>query len=243
MKKRNGFVDMILLAVAAVILLFSLTKIFEIIQDYRTAEVSYEEAVDTYVSEPVEESEEEERIIDFVGLKAVNPDVIGWIELPDSKIDYPILRGTDNERYLNETYDGKYSSSGSIFMDFRCSFDSSNVVIYGHNMKNGSMFRALNNYVEEEFYNGHRAYKIYTEEDGCKDYEIISCYITDAYSDAYKIAFDGQEDYESWIEEIVGKSLYEGMEADAHKNVITLSTCRGTNSNVRFVVHLQEVDN
>jgi sortase B len=86
----------------------------------------------------------------------VNPDVVGWIYIQDTVINYPIMQGTDNNFYIDHNWMGQYSSSGSIFADWRCNLDSTdNTLIYGHNMGNGSMFHAIKNYKDAEWGNAH----------------------------------------------------------------------------------------
>jgi len=252
MKKGNGFVTRAIIVIAVIVLLFSAFKMKEILDDYRTSEVSYEEAVETFVKEmpEIKEDNEKVRMIDFAGLQAINSDVIGWIELEGSNIDYPILKSSDNADYLHTTYDKKYASAGSIFMDCRNASDFSdhNTILYGHNMKNGSMFHDLRFYMTEgsDWYESHNVYKIYTvdkktRQSVCTEYKVISVQKTDAYSESYKVSFSGLDDYESWLKNICKDAIYDAT-YDIHKGTITLSTCRGkVGSDERLVVHLQEM--
>ncbi|MCE5236784.1 MAG: class B sortase, partial [Eubacteriales bacterium] len=94
--------------------------------------------------------------------KAKNPDVIGWITVGDTVIDYPVVRGTDNSYYLGHDVEKKKSKYGAIFMDFRNaeSYQQRHIIIYGHNMKNGTMFHDLMNFKQKDFFDAHRTVKL-----------------------------------------------------------------------------------
>lgn len=95
--------------------------------------------------------------------KRANPDVIGWIQIDDTVIDYPVVRGADNSFYLGHDVEKKKSKYGAIFMDFRNaeSYQQRHIIIYGHNMKNGTMFHDLMNFKQKEFFDAHRTIKLY----------------------------------------------------------------------------------
>lgn len=182
--------------------------------------------------------------IDFNSLVSINSDIIGWIIIPGTIVDYPIVYSHDNNEYLKLTFQKEYSSSGSIFMDTRNKTDFSdyNSIIYGHNMKNGSMFRVLRNYMDENFYKEHRYIQIYTPNKNYT-YKIISCYETIKTSEAYTINFNNQDEYSNWLETISKNSQYYTNEYNNDKSTITLSTCAGGHGgDERFVVHLQLVN-
>ena len=100
--------------------------------------------------------------IDWKNLKAINPDIIGWIEIENTNINYPILKDDDSLFYLKHTFDRTYNSNGSIFTTDSSPFESEETTIYGHNMKNGSMFSDLEKYLNKEFLNSHLSIRIYT---------------------------------------------------------------------------------
>ena len=133
------------------------------------------------IEETIEVNEEtQEKIIDWDYLKSVNEDIIGWIEIEDTKINYPILQDNNNLYYLKHTYNKKYSSSGSIFTTNTNPFEDSETIIYGHNMKNGNMFSLLGKYLNEDFLYAHQHFKIYTP-NGNYEATVFS---------AYSIAFE-----------------------------------------------------
>ena len=115
--------------------------------------------------------------IDFEGLQAVNPDVIAWIDIPGLSISYPVVQGTDNAYYLHHLFTGEYNSSGSIFADWhnQPDFTDPNTIVYGHNMKNGSMFGTLSHYQDQALWEASPYFYLYVPGKVLK-YQIFSCY-------------------------------------------------------------------
>lgn len=160
--------------------------------------------------------------IDFEGLKSVNKQVVGWIMIPDSPINYPIMQAADNQKYLTRALNGKYNKLGSIFLDYRNknNFNDPNTIIYGHYTKNGSMFGSLHSYKKEEYLDTHRYVYIITEE-GTRIYKIFSARVADVFDDVYD--FDLQKN-------------------SKEKDIITLSTCTTSGrENERFVVQAKRI--
>ncbi|ANU45521.1 class B sortase [Enterocloster clostridioformis] len=114
--------------------------------------------------------------VDFEALKKLNPHIIAWIHIPGTPVSYPVTQGEDNSYYLNRTFSKAYNGAGCIFVDYRSSLPSEggNTVLYGHNMKNGSMFGSLKRYWDNEYYREHSSFYLYTAEG-----EIFLCHITD----------------------------------------------------------------
>ena len=239
-------------------------ELFSIFRDYKVASDEYEKLANHLVTEmPVEEttvSEEinvkKESVLDLpydyeipeyqVNLETVkeqNSDTVGWIILPDSKINYPIVKSKDNTEYLTTTFEGQTANSGAIFMDMYCpaDFNCDNTIIYGHNMKNGSMFRALNNMTNKEFFWRHHIFSINTGS-GFEEYEVISCYETvETDLTSWQISFESLDAYETWLKTVTMRCTYDCADYDVTKKTITLSTCRGQSGGPgRFIVHLQK---
>lgn len=178
--------------------------------------------------------------IDHTALKEQNPDYQGWIYIPGLDISYPMVKGSDNEFYLHNTFERKTNSSGCIFIEATNSttFRDYNTFIYGHNMKNGSMFGNLKKYVREaDCFQNNPCIYLYLP-DRVLTYNIFSYYITEPVSDTYFIP-DSQTEYEDYIQKIIKKSAFDcGISPDLSKKIITLSTCSGTGENKkRLVVH------
>ena len=140
-------------------------------------------------SEPTERPAAERNI---QALITENADCIGWLSIDGTNISYPVMHTpSDPQKYLRRNFYGKYSQSGVPFIDGRCSLQSTNLIIYGHNMKNGTMFSDLKRYVDRDFLNAHRTVKFETV-DGIRCFtvtEILRTDITDAWYD--RIAAEG----------------------------------------------------
>lgn len=180
--------------------------------------------------------------IDFSYLQSVNSDVIAWVEVEGTDIDYPILYDTsDNMYYLNHTYHGTYTASGSIFMQDYNSDDFSdfNTVLYGHNMADGSMFAQLHRFRESSsFFEENDTIIVYTPNRKLT-YEIFAAYRTDNLNIMLNFVYDTPEDREEYIDHIY--SHYEVARFDEdititeEDHILTLSTCIG-NDYYRYVV-------
>lgn len=223
-------------------------------KDYSVGEATYEniasiasiERIEREVSisdenNSVEEVVEEEKYydIDFAALKEVNEDIVGWIIIEDTVINYPILQSEDNADYIRTTPEGVRATAGSIFLDCGCDEDSINYIIYGHNMKDGSMFGVLKEYRDENFYNEHPYVYILTENEQVR-YQIISVHETRFDSENYYTSFT-ENGYTEFLMNEKEISLYPTFaQIDASKKVITLSTCINGSNTKRLVLTLQE---
>lgn len=170
-----------------------------------------------------------------------NEDVVGWIEFDNVDISYPIMQGEDNDEYLYHTYSKEYNSSGSIFMEAlnNPDFQESHTIIYGHNMKNGSMFGKLKKYKTEDFYDMNQYFTIYTA-DKVMRYQIFAYYDISQYGDVYDIYFDSAEELGQLISNMQKRSyINTKIPVGTADKIVTLSTC-STEDN-RFVVNAKRV--
>ena len=149
-----------------------------------------------------------------------------WMK--DTVVNYPVLHSKkNNDEYLYTTYDGKQNSSGSIFIDYRNSagYVDDNTVLYGHNMKNGSMFAVLRKMTGQEFYDAHKEFYIMTPE-GNRRYEIISVFEVDALSSLYNRQFETAADKQQWLDRVLkNSSILSPFTASAEDTFVMLSTC------------------
>lgn len=176
---------------------------------------------------------------DFTALKALNPDTVGWLCLPGTRIDYPVVQGKDNTYYLDHMLDGSKNRSGCIFADCdaRADFMSPHTVLYGHHMKNGSMFAVLSKYRSQEWYEAHPTLWLVTPEEVLY-LRVYSVYTADVTDDAWQIEFTDQEEYRTWLAETERRSeIVTEILPEETGNVITLSTCSYEFENARLVVH------
>ena len=155
MKKASDVFRTILIVILLGIIAFSGYNIFKIMMNYHTVTVSNDEVRDTYRKMSSEKEGLPE--IDFEGLRAMNPDIVAWIYIPDTNVDFPVLMGAENSSYLYTNYKREYSFAGSIFMDVSCDpdFTDQETMIYGHNMHNGDMFGRLKKFQDESYLDAH----------------------------------------------------------------------------------------
>ncbi|MGN0342234.1 MAG: class B sortase [Roseburia sp.] len=186
------------------------------------------------------ETGDETLTIDFDALQALNPDCIGWIYFENLDISYPIMQGEDNEYYLEHTFEGQQVTAASIFMDYQnaADFSDENTFIYGHNMKDKTMFGKLNGYSEEDFYLENPCFYIYTP-DYIYRYDIFSCYLgAVAQEEIFSLSFGSQEEYQAYLDLIQRKAAYDtGVEVTTEDRIVTLMTCNMAGHDYRFFVH------
>lgn len=175
--------------------------------------------------------------VDFDSLRKENKDVIGWINIPAIDISYPVLQADDNEYYLHRDLHGNYLFAGSIFVDSSCSstFADYNTILYGHNMRDGSMFAGLRKFQDEKTLQKCRYFWICTPREKLL-YEIYSIHTASVGSDTYRVRFNNYEEYASWLQGMRSLSIPEmEVETEGVEKIVTLSTCT-ENTSIRKVV-------
>lgn len=254
-KKKSDVLLTIALIVAIAVFCYAAFNLYHIYTEYKKGTDEYNQIEEMAVTERDADSAEvagpSAQIkppieVDFDKLKSVNEDVVGWIyvdALPD--ISYPIVKGKDNQTYLHQTYEKNYNFAGTIFVDYENSGDFSdcNTLVYGHNMKNGSMFGHLKKFREDDkLYKQDKYFWILTPERNYR-YEIITAYTTSVNSDTYTLFKGPGEEFEKYLETIKGYSEIKTDDTDLtiKDRIVTLSTCTG-NESTRFVVQGKRVD-
>lgn len=179
-------------------------------------------------------------------LQEQNADIVGWLEIEDTDINYPVLQGTDNSYYMTHNYKKEKSKNGSIFLnaDYDWNIPSNNLLIYGHNLGNGMMFQELLKYEKESFYQEHPVIRFTTAEEDA-EYEIISAFKSRVYHKSEKNVFryyfflnsESEEEYNQFVKNAKNVSLY-SIDATASygDQLITLSTCSYYVEDGRFAV-------
>jgi sortase B len=253
----------VLIVILLVVFLGSAGMVARTLWQYRAAEQLYEESAQQYTTvieqtEPPADTQEEESSsltpeqaeverapiqVDFDALQQVNPQVVGWIYCPDTVINYPVVQGTDDEYYLHRAYDGTYSSSGSIFVEAenQANFQDSNTIIYGHHMKNQTMFATLSKWFDQSYYEAHPVMWLLTPE---QDYKLVlfSGYTTSATSSTYTVYSGGGQTFLNYLEQALNRSEFQTQfqpEEDGH--YVVLSTCAYVFDDARYVLHGQLV--
>ena len=254
-KKKSDVLLTIALIVAIAVFCYAAFNLYHIYTEYKKGTDEYNQIEEMAVTERDADSGEAAGPnaqlkppieVDFDKLKSVNEDVVGWIyvdALPD--ISYPIVKGKDNQTYLHQTYEKNYNFAGTIFVDYENSGDFSdcNTLVYGHNMKNGSMFGHLKKFREDDrLYKQDKYFWILTPERNYR-YEIITAYTTGVNSDTYTLFKGPGEEFEKYLETIKGYSEIQTDDTDLtiKDKIVTLSTCTG-NESTRFVVQGKRVD-
>ena len=241
--------------------LFSTGMFFRGRMDKVAGQVSYEEALQVALSAeavetPTEVPEttapamvwvpvtvqdavtEELASIDLHSLRAVNPDVLGWIRIPGTRVDYPILQGEDNEFYLKHTWQGDYNEVGSIFLEWQedPKMADFNTIIYGHKRNDGSMFGQLLKYADPEFL-AENPYVYILSDSGIYRYEIFAAYPAPLDAPAYGLSFNQTETRERFLASAAELSqVRTGITPAVTDRIVTLSTCSGEGYHNRWVV-------
>lgn len=196
------------------------------------------------------EKEKKERMLKVKKLQEINTDIVGWIQIEGTNINYPVLQGEDNEYYLNHNYKKQKTEKGSIFLDksYNWDIESNNLIIYGHNLVNGQMFKDLLKYSKEEFFEQHKTIRFTTAE-ADKEYEIISVFKSKVYNKTEKNVFryydfinsKSEKEYNNFVKQAKEASLYDTKNtAEYGDNLITLITCAYHIDDGRFVVIARE---
>ena len=182
--------------------------------------------------------------VDFAALQEeTNPDIYAWIYIPDTQIDYPVLQHpTDDTYYLNYNIDGSKGYPGCIYTE-KCSardFTDPNTVLYGHNMKNGSMFAGLHKFEDSEYFAEHPYVYIYTE-DGLLVYAVFAAYESGDEHILNTYDFTKESVYEKYLEDLystrsMNRNIREDVEVTTKDRILTLSTCIADKPNNRYLV-------
>lgn len=245
---------LIFFLVMLIVFLFSLIKVIMwIIDNNNTNDIikkvanTYEINEKNYDNEVIINENEKDIYFDYMNLKFIdvdinklktfNPDTIGFIKVMGTNINYPFVQSTDNDYYLNRSYDKTYNNAGWIFLDYRNNeFNDKNTIIYGHGRINGTMFGSLKDTLKSSWQNNKDNYiiKISTEKEN-SIWQIFSVYKIATTSDYLQTTFSDNE-FESFISLIKGRSSY-NFETNVtnEDKVLTLSTCY--NDNDKMVVH------
>lgn len=218
----------------------------QISNDVQTAEIN----IGTESEENIQYSIPE-NVQKVINLKQENQEVIGWVQIDNTNINYPILQGSDNKYYLTHNYKKEDTKYGSIYIKSNSSLTSKdiNTIIYGHNMKDSQMFNNLIKYENIDFYNEHPIIKIATETEE-KEFQIISVFRSRVFyqneTNVFKyynwIMLNNEHDYNEYVNNCRQIQLYEtNQSANYGEKLITLSTCEYSQANGRFVVVAKEI--
>ena len=176
---------------------------------------------------------------DLAALREINPDVVGWIHIPNSRVNYPLMQGEDNTFYLEHTWEGVPNFYGSIYLESRNNPDLTdfNTIVYGHNMLDGSMFSMLSDYAYDWFRTWN-PYVYIVSDAGILRYEVFSSYLAPIDSPTYGLSFNQMATREEFIAHALESSeIQTGITPAVTDRILTLSTCTGVSYDSRRVVH------
>lgn len=238
-RQRGGIISNLILIVAFAVFFVSAFQLIRIAKGYMDGRSEYEKVRDLAIT--ADEEEEDEFRVDFDKLLEINPDTIGWIRFsPEpSVISYPIVQGDDNEEYLHKTFSANENTLGAIFLGIEnaSDFNDRHSIIYGHRMKDGSMFRHLQDYEEKAFWEENPYFYIYTLDGRKITYEIYAAEQILETSETYRVDFADDEEYQQFLKNTAESSIYQtGTDLENVESVVTLSTCTSASDEHRFVV-------
>lgn len=235
---RNGALNVITVCLIGIILV-SGYKIGKTMWEYHVAKSAY-----TNISEKTAKVDPKQftGVVDWKALKKVNPDVQGWLYQKGTVINYPVVQGTDNDTYLHTRFDKQWSGGGTLFVDCRMekNFKGFNSIIYGHHMKDGSMFRSIRGYTKEDgYYDKHKTLELATPH-GNYHLVVFSAFITKATDeDTYKMTYDEAEE-QAYIDRAWERSelpiTRDSVDVTKNDRLVTLSTCAYDYEEARYIV-------
>lgn len=246
-RRKRSLVSDIILVIAIIVFLYSAYQLYTIFAEYDEGDDEYEGVAEEVIVIPEQETDKDEKEeeyvplqVDFDKLKQINEDAVAWIYFKEpSEINYPVVQGEDNDEYLRTTIEGNTNSAGTLFVDAANSGDFSdrNTFIYGHNMKNRSMFGNLRKYKEEAYCKENSFFYIYTPDGKQAKYQIFAACIVEDISDIYQKFYADDEEFLDYLKLVRSLSLYDvDVELTATSQLVSLSTCTNVTETQRLVV-------
>ncbi|MCR5230492.1 MAG: class B sortase [Solobacterium sp.] len=238
---RSRGLDIVLSVLVAGTLFFFVFQSCRIIRElleYESGGSVYAGLAETAHSETDSPGVQDSAGIDFAGLAEINPDIIGWITMPDTVIDYPVVQGRDNDYYLDHLFDKTENRSGCVFVNSENSpdFSDKNTVMYAHHMRNGTMFADLEKYRDQAWADGHAAISLVTPAGSC----VIRPFAAVEYAGKEQIiqtAFTGYDDFADYVQDLKNRSVFQtDLEVHPADRIVTMQTCTYGIENGRFAV-------
>ena len=251
--KRSNNLKKIILIILIIIIIFSISyMVFFLYNNYKnkidnTDILNNIEIDNTQITE-----QKTERMLQIEELQKKNQEIMGWLEIEGTNINYPVLQTNDNDFYLTHNYKKENASTGSLFLDkdFDLINGSSNYLIYGHRNKQGLMFEDLMKYAKEDFYKEHTKIKFTTNKED-STYEIMSVFYSRVYYKSeqnvfryyYFVNANNEQEYNDFVNNAKKASIYDtGVNANYGDQLLTLSTCEYSQEDGRFVVVAKKIN-
>ena len=241
MKKMKIAVGVVLACCFAAVMIYSGYRIWLIQADYNQEEKTHN-LILTYKPEPTpsqpqDQPQETQKIVNqsVIDLQGQYSDAMGWLAIKGTRIDHPFVRREDNDYYLNHDINGKTATAGTIFMDSRCNpdFTSQNTIIYGHNMKNGSMFGTLKHFNAQDFFDENRYGTIYLPRD-TMPLEFFAYMVINPAEEKELYNTTLSDGYIEYVRQ--NAKRYRDVSLTGSDKVVTLSTCAYDFNNARMVL-------
>ena len=237
MKKKilkSVWIIMFVIAVGA--LVYEIIMIHNSYQQYKEVDDTNNEIISTY-TKSTSESPTDDFTVDWEKLLSVNKDIIAWIRIPDTNINYLVVQGKSNSQYLRKNIYGNYSYGGCLFVDSSTQkpFENMNTIIYGHNLMNGSMFSGLKKFSNNEYANSHKKIYIYLPNGITRTYKVFAFYTIKAND--YRVYDSNVEDLSEYYQIITENNQLSLDDSNDNNNpVLTLSTCTNNKEDERYIL-------
>ena len=238
MKKKT--IIKIIMFICLIVLIYSIYNII----DWHLANTKTE-IIQEEINEIIDETSKDKNDIDFVSLKKKNKDIVAYLKVPGTKIDYVVVKGKDNSYYLKHNLYKQSSVAGWIFMDYHNKLDGNdkNIVIYGHNTYNGTMFGTLRNVVKKNWYENmdNHTFNLVLE-DEVVTYQVFSTYSIKVEDYYINTQFKNNNEFDKFVKTLKKRSVYNyDVEVNGEDSILTLSTCTGGGKS-RMVLHAKRID-
>ena len=242
---KKVILNIIIYMILIFVLIYSGIKIFKWYKDKTNNNKIAEQIKSTVIVEDKNEDEnKEEYTVDFNKLKEQNNETVAWVKVNNTNVEYPVVRASDNSFYLNHSFDKSQNLAGWIFADYKNKFDNTdkNIVIYGHNMRDDSMFGSLKNILNSDWYNNEENTNIalYTENEKYI-YKVFSIYKIESEDYYIKTEFSNDNEFEKFIKTLKKRSIKNfNIDISKEDSILTLSTC-ANNNKYRVVLHSKKI--
>lgn len=242
--KKNTILFWIVCLLLVGILIFSGIKIYKWYKENNNNNKIIEKVSEAVIIKDDEPEENNKYVIDFEALKKQNSETVAWLKVNNTKIEYPVVKTKNNDYYLTHSFDKSENSAGWIFADYKNKFDGKdkNIVVYGHNRRDGSMFGSLKNILSSKWYNNEENQNVIFNINGQNyTYRVFSVYQIEKEDYYIKTNFSSNNEYEKFLNTIKKRSVKDFKE-DVSKDdtILTLSTCANNNM-YRVVLHAKRI--
>lgn len=242
--KKNTILFWIVCLLLVGILIFSGIKIYKWYKENNNNNKIIEKVSEAVIIKEDEPEENNKYVIDFEALKKQNSETVAWLKVNNTKIEYPVVKTKNNDYYLTHSFDKSENSAGWIFADYKNKFDGKdkNIVVYGHNRRDGSMFGSLKNILSSKWYNNEENQNVIFNINGQNyTYRVFSVYQIEKEDYYIKTNFSSNNEYEKFLNTIKKRSVKDFKE-DVSKDdtILTLSTCANNNM-YRVVLHAKRI--